>query len=1057
MAGKRSSTWWITIPAIPAGLLFLLLLVDLFDRQLIGNRLASLVEERTARSLDMDAFDLRWRWPLVLRFENVRLANADWASDAPILKAHSVSLVVDPFELADGRPYARLRVHRPRLLLERSRTGAWNWQLDTAPQQRVQIRAPPVTVEAFGGRVVYGDRPVQTADLRRFSLSAGQEVKEKPKLDVMLRASVNEMPLSLDAMLTPASERWQGNAALRAGNSDLRAQFTIETGTSPVNIHASIRSDRLALSRLAHLIAGGSAGRGYPELTVPRLDGLDAEVQLAVATLRLRGLSVEDIEGQIRIEHGLVELQRLAARIGGIRFTGSAALDATAADPRLRLTADMARTPLRSLPQALPLSAQPGDVAAHVEARLDMADREIPLAPAALLSRLAVPKSRMLYARDGAAGRQRIVASLRILPAGGEPSVALELEGLRAPPFTAELTAPPLKRLLSERRPYPLELIVRTRKARAHLRTGVHRLLREPGAEVVKVSIRGSELPDLPGLGFTPPPIPPFGLSGTVHLGGDRWSVRGLEVRYGRTRLAGNAVLRTGGEPNLTNAELTLSAEHVKVSERQTLQGAELTVLLDREPRTKAPAGDRALVIRGRARYRGEPLRFALHGGPPQRLLQSAAPYELRMESRLGDFRSRLEGRISDPWSLRSGRFEFSASAKNAEPLEGLLKPLGVGSLPAFDLGGTLAWSGERVSIRDFAGRLGRSDLRGSVSLDLSSRRPRLDADLRSKKLYVRDVTRLIGDDRSRAQGRSMQAATDGRLLPKERFELSLLRRADADIEYRAQDVSAAAVPLGALTANVRLRKSRLLAHPVRLRTTGGRLELRLDMRIKPSLLEGVADLEVRGLNLGRMLEEVPAAANSFGLIGGQAKFWLTGNSMASLAGSADGGALLLMTGGALDSLLVETAGLDLGEAAVTAIGVSGRTGIDCAYASLHANDGLLRVDRFVVDTRDTTFFLDGRINLGRQTLDLTLHPEPKDVGFPAAESPIGISGTLKNPQVDVLSGQLAAEAVGAAALAALAGPIGALIPFVEAGIQEEPSLCRGWTEKLREETADDS
>jgi uncharacterized protein involved in outer membrane biogenesis len=228
-------------------------------------------------------------------------------------------------------------------------------------------------------------------------------------------------------------------------------------------------------------------------------------------------------------------------------------------------------------------------------------------------------------------------------------------------------------------------------------------------------------------------------------------------------------------------------------------------------------------------------------------------------------------------------------------------------------------------------------------------------------------------------------------------------------------------------------------------------------MYTRRSILEGLVDIEARGLSLSDMLGDIDIASDSFGIFGGQGKFWVRGDSMASVIGSADGGLMLLMTGGQLDSLLVEVAGLDIGEAALVASGLYEPAKIDCAYASLHSTDGVLDIDQFVIDTSDTTFYLNGMVDLGEEMLDLALFPEAKDPSFPTADSPLAFTGSLKQPEVNLLSGELAARALGAVALAALIGPVAAILPFIETGLHEEPDECKGWVDKLQIEHDDES
>ena len=1190
----------------------LLLLVDLFDRVLIANPLASLVEKQTGRSLQTGNFDLRWGWPLSLHAEDVDFANADWGSEAPLLHAPAVSVSINPLELLDGPPYADLHLWDPQLLIERSEEGKWNWLIDTGPAEPEEAPRLPVTIGTRGGNVVYGEPEALAIELHHFSLTPVEDTEAPQELDLKLRASHAGMPLAVDGVFAGAREGWEGNATLRAGESGLTSQFSVETGADPFRVRASIDSDLLVPARLAELQPVGDESREAPPVSLPRLEGIDAELEIAVATLRLRELDIEDMKGKVSIKDGHVQLADFMARVGNAGLEGSLAVDTTAPEPAIRVTADLPRVSLSSLPESLPLSAQPGEIAARLDARLEMPDRQLALTPAALLSRLAVPESRFLYAMEKGEKQAALIAHLRVATAGDEPSVSLQLEGVEAPPFDATLSAPPLSELVGPTG-YPVQLAVNTEGAQARIDAQLGEVLRDRRIELA-FSVSGNELPALPAFGFAPPPVPEFDMSGSLHQEARRWTVRMSELTYGPSRLSGSAVYDLEGErPALAldvegslldltaipqsvaeetaeevaesaqawiseglanalqavDADVELSVERIKVTDDYSLSQVNLAALLnhgrlqvdpvafhfaggtvrgslsaqgvqspvegqlalaveDLELRQfgdspgpledhlgrlsgalhlsiaearpgqrardvplptlgrlsmdhtrlrfqnadagtdltlrfasgglSAPDEERELVVRAEGHYRGEPVQLEFQGEPLLALRDPHSPYELQAQLDLAGGQAQLDGQVVKFWEPQFARFEFSGRAEHPAPLEALLEPFFSVSLPAFDVEGIFGYEPDSLSLQDFAARFADSDLQGDASLDLSADIPAITASLHSNELHVDDVTGFLNGDKSgEDKGVAGNEPESGYVLSQQRFDFDIMRRADAAIDYTAEDMDAAGISLGSVAAKVRLQDGHLVAEPVNIETANGTSKLRVDMYTRRSILEGLVEVEARGLSLSDMLSELDIASESFGIVGGQGKFWVRGDSMASVIGSAGGGLMLLMTGGELDSLLVEVAGLDIGEAALVASGLYEPAKIDCAYASLHSNDGVLDIDQFVIDTSDTTFYLNGMVDLGEETLDLALFPEAKDPSFPTADSPLAFTGSLKQPEVNVLTGELAARALGAVALAALAGPVAAILPFIETGLHEEPDECKGWVDKLQIEHDDES
>ena len=74
-----------------------------------------------------------------------------------------------------------------------------------------------------------------------------------------------------------------------------------------------------------------------------------------------------------------------------------------------------------------------------------------------------------------------------------------------------------------------------------------------------------------------------------------------------------------------------------------------------------------------------------------------------------------------------------------------------------------------------------------------------------------------------------------------------------------------------------------------------------------------------------------------------------------------------------------------------------------------------------------------GSLDLRKETIDLTLTPQPKDKSPLVLRGPIYVGGTLANPAVRIDKGRIAARGLGAIALG-LVNPLLAIIPLLETG-----------------------
>jgi uncharacterized protein involved in outer membrane biogenesis len=131
-----------------------------------------------------------------------------------------------------------------------------------------------------------------------------------------------------------------------------------------------------------------------------------------------------------------------------------------------------------------------------------------------------------------------------------------------------------------------------------------------------------------------------------------------------------------------------------------------------------------------------------------------------------------------------------------------------------------------------FTGRVGKSDVAGSLQLELSNGRPFLRGEVVSKVLNLDDLGPVIG---ARSAGEKTAAKTLGRVLPDLPFDPAHLRAIDADITLRAASIlRAKALPLDQLVTRLKLQNSVLQLNPLEFAAAGGRLvaNIQLDARL---------------------------------------------------------------------------------------------------------------------------------------------------------------------------------------------------------------------------------
>ena len=435
----------------------------------------------------------------------------------------------------------------------------------------------------------------------------------------------------------------------------------------------------------------------------------------------------------------------------------------------------------------------------------------------------------------------------------------------------------------------------------------------------------------------------------------------------------------------------------------------------------------------------------------------------VRLDAKIGRATVTFRGTAADPVHLGGLRGGFSVEGPS---LAAVGDPLGI-TLPTtgpFKTDGYLTKDGDVWKAVVNGATIGESRLAGAFTFDRGRSVPLLAGRLQGARLLLRDLGPAVGAEptaageraraareakeakeakKAREAAEERQAKSSGRVLPDRRFDLPSLRAMDANvlIDIAHLDLGTTLLePLEPLRTHLRLSGGVLTLANLDARTAQGRLagNLGLDGRNPQAVWN--ADLDLIGVRLDRWLRQArkgDAPPYISGLLDGQVKVTGRGRSTAEILGSLDGGMRFHMRNASISHLAVEFAGIDLGQALGIAVKGDDALKIDCNVVDLAVSNGMAKPRAFVIDTRDSTIWIDGSLSLQTEALDLRAVVSPKDFSPMSVRSPIHVKGTFSNPAVSVEMGPLGAK-VGAAALLSLINPLAAVIPFVDPGAQDE-------------------
>jgi len=459
--------------------------------------------------------------------------------------------------------------------------------------------------------------------------------------------------------------------------------------------------------------------------------------------------------------------------------------------------------------------------------------------------------------------------------------------------------------------------------------------------------------------------------------------------------------------------------------------------------------GESRVRLQGTGRFSGEPFELRFVGGSLLTLRDDDVSYPLDVRFTVGATTGSLVGTVQEPLRLAGMDAKLELAGPDLArlfPIAGIVLP----TTPPYRVAGRLQRQDEAWLFEDFDGVVGESDLGGDLRFvpgeeeGEAKRRAKLTGSVVSQQLRMVDLAGVIGADATEGgSAPDRRPAPDRRVLPDVSLNVERLRAMDADVQFEGRRIRGTSLPIDNLSAHVLLENGRLQLRPLKFGVADGAIagSLVLDGRQLPVRTE--ADLQLSRLSLARLLP-LGEAGQNIGQVGGRVQLRGRGDDVAEMLGRADGRATLFASGGRLNLLLAELAGVDIAEAlGLLATDDKKTAAIRCIVADLPIAAGVVTAETAVFDTTDSNLSLSGTASLRDERLDLRMTAHPKDPSPLAIRTPILIRGPFARPQVLPDPAGLAARAGAAAALGVLLTPLAALIPFLEPGLGED-SDCEG-------------
>jgi uncharacterized protein involved in outer membrane biogenesis len=384
--------------------------------------------------------------------------------------------------------------------------------------------------------------------------------------------------------------------------------------------------------------------------------------------------------------------------------------------------------------------------------------------------------------------------------------------------------------------------------------------------------------------------------------------------------------------------------------------------------------------------------------------------------------------------------------------------------VPPAAIDGHVAVHGKRITLRGVEATLGSSRVLARADLDFGGEVPKIDGTITAPTLRIEDVTSLGAASGKGEEGAGKPAAPSpggAWLFSETPFSLDVLRAVDLHLNVLVKTLAgdAAAAIVHDASADIRIADGRLAVKPLGIAVAGGRVDgdMAIDGTKRGAPPFFAADFKIAHMDLatllqpflgGKKLGRDPAERVVEGRFGGTVRLDSMGDSLRQLAERLRGDIGLALERGGIDRIVVAAAGLDLLPLAVDWFKKNKSLPLNCLVAHLPIDQGVIHADSFVLDTAAADILVRGEVDLGRETIDLTLHDYPKVIEVGSLRTPVTVHGPLRHPQVALGKGPLAVRAAAAGGLAAALAPAAALGALVDTSLGRSDA-CRAYVQEI--------
>ncbi|MEI6159823.1 MAG: AsmA family protein [Roseococcus sp.] len=461
-----------------------------------------------------------------------------------------------------------------------------------------------------------------------------------------------------------------------------------------------------------------------------------------------------------------------------------------------------------------------------------------------------------------------------------------------------------------------------------------------------------------------------------------------------------------------------------------------------------SPDGTAGIIAEASGTYARAPITARFTGGSLLAIGDAAQPWPVTLEVLNGTTRAALRGTLRNILALEGADLRLELAGPDMRFLRPLIG-VPIPSTPPFRVAGQLTYGEGRFRFTGMQGQVGHSDLGGTVTMDPRGRVPDIVADLVARQVDLADLAGFIGGNPGRGTPIRDDASRTGRVLPNAPVNLPLFRAANVHARFRAARIIGEDAPLDTLDVTLDLVDGVVTLKPLQAGIGAGAVMVTGTLTPREDgQLHAVGDATFQQIDLGRVMQALGARGG--GALDGRGRIDAVGRSTAELMARGNGALGLRMAGGDLSAVTMDLAGLRLGNAIFSALGLPSRTRLECFVADFALAAGVLNTRLMLLETTDALILGSGTIRLDREEFDLRLRSQAKHFTVGSLPTSLAVTGRLSDPSVaPVIVQNRGGEGPLGQLLDLALAPL-SLVPIIEFGMGDDPR-CRAAIERTRQ------